>query len=86
VWRGPRGHWPGQPSRISPAQARALHSFHSRGLSLRAIARTVWERLGYSSENSCLEGLRSAFRREGLQVRSHSAATAASNRARKTVA
>jgi hypothetical protein len=51
-------------------------------MSLRAIARMVWQRFGYRSEGSCLEGMRAAFRREGLPVRHRSAATAAANRAR----
>jgi hypothetical protein len=82
LWHGPRGHWPGGSSLIGPAQARVLHRAHAQGMSLRAIARAVWQRLGYRSEGSCLEGIRAAFRREGLPVRRHSVATAAANRAR----
>jgi hypothetical protein len=67
-------------SRISPAQAKAIHAAHLNGMSLRAIADTTWETLGYASAHSCLEGIRSAFVREGLKPRTTSDATSLSNR------
>lgn len=86
VWRAPPGGWhrPDRQaaSRIDPREARLLHEYHARGLSLRAIAGTAWRRLGYASPGSCLEGIRAAFRREGLPARPQPAATAAANRAR----
>lgn len=65
-------------SRISPAQARALHAAHQH-LSLRDIAAKVYETLGYKTQLSCLEGMRAAFRREGLTGRSQPAATSLAN-------
>ena len=69
-------------SRVTRSHALAIHVAHCQGLSLREISRRVWERLGYSSPDSCLEGIRTALAREGLSVRPQDAATAAANRAR----
>lgn len=69
-------------SRITTAQANAIHVAHLNGMSLREISRRVYTQLGYASDASCLEGIRAALDRERLPVRAHSAATAAANRAR----
>lgn len=82
-----RGGWKrpdrAQTSRISRSQALAIHAVHCQGLSLREIARRTWQKLGYSSEGSCLEGIRAAFDREGLNSRTQTQATAAANRERR---
>jgi len=71
-------------SRISPAQAKAIHAAHIEGRSLRDLSGTTWKALGYASACSCLEGIRAAFDREGLVGRDQAAGTAASNVARST--
>lgn len=82
-----RGGWKrpdrAQTSRISRVQALALHAAHCQGLSLREIARRTWQKLGYSSEGSCLGGIRAAFDREGLKPRAQTQATADANRKRR---
>jgi hypothetical protein len=69
-------------SHITRSQALALHAAHCQGLSLRHLSRVTWEKLGYASPHSCLEGIRYALKRENLPVRVHATATAAANRAR----
>lgn len=69
-------------SRISRQQALVLHAAHVQGMSLRHLSRTVWQKLGYASEASCLEGIRHAFAREGLSARSQQQATAILNKER----
>lgn len=59
-----------------------MHAAHEQGVSLRSISEQTFERLGYASPNSCLEGIRSAFDRDGLRSRSQSEATARANMAR----
>lgn len=71
-------------SRISPAQAQAIHIAHTHGRSLRDISRTAWKTLGYASDKSCLGGIRYALNREGLPVRERAAATSLANRQRST--
>jgi hypothetical protein len=66
-------------SRVSPSQARAIHAAHQAGRSLRDLSDAVWEALGYASAKSCLEGIRSAFAREGLTARSRADGTRLSN-------
>jgi len=69
--------------RFSRRDAEAIHRVHTEGgLSLREISRRMYERLGYSSPNSCLETMRMALRREGLRSRRPGEATAISNRVR----
>jgi len=66
-------------SRISRNQARAIHSAHIQGRSLRDIARSTWQTLGYSSDKSCLEGIRTALQRERLAIRPQGEATSRAN-------
>ena len=66
-------------SRISPAQARAIHAAHIGGRSLRDLSESTWKALGYASAKSCLEGIRGAFVREGLKGRSRADGTRLSN-------
>lgn len=68
-------------SLITPAQARALHEAH-RTRSIRDLSRATYKALGYTSPESCLEGIRAAFDREGLIGRDQGTATAAANVAR----
>lgn len=83
-----RGGWKrpdmARRSRINRSQALALHAAHCHGLSLRRLATVTWTKLGYASEQSCLEGIRYAFKREGLRVRAQSEATAKANVERST--
>ena len=50
-----------------------------QGRSLRDLSRHVYEALGYKTAPSCLEGIRAAFDREGLESRSSSEATKLTN-------
>lgn len=81
-----RGGWTRHDRRrFTRAQCEAMHQAHLRGASLRQIARTVGPKLGHwSSEASCLETIRLSLKREGLEVRTQAAATAAANRQRAT--
>jgi hypothetical protein len=79
-WKRPDRH---ARSLITAAQARALHQAH-RTRSLRDLSRSAYQALGYSTPNSCLEGIRAAFDREGLTGRDQPTATAQSNVARST--
>jgi len=78
-----RGGWkrPDMQARslISPGQARAIHAAHLAGRSLRDLSEGTWQALGYASAKSCLEGIRSAFAREGLKGRSRANGTRLSN-------
>jgi hypothetical protein len=76
-WKRPDRH------RFSRAQLEKIAALHAEGASLRAIARSLYVRLGYSSEASCLETLRLSLAREGFRVRPPSSATALANRARR---
>lgn len=69
--------------RFTRADCEKIAAAHAAGASLRAISRQLYERLGYSSPNSCLETIRASLKREGLAVRQQTAATAAANRARR---
>lgn len=61
--------------KIPLADARQAHAEHLAGWSLRAIARLRWQKWGYASANSALEGLRGVFRALDLPVRSRVQAT-----------
>jgi hypothetical protein len=76
-WKRPDRH------RFTRQQLEKVAALHAEGASLRAIARGLYARLGYSSEGSCLETLRISLSREGFTVRQRSSATALANRARR---
>jgi hypothetical protein len=78
-----RGGWK-RPDRyrFTRRELETIAALHARGASLRAIARGLWQRMGYSTEHSCLGSMLDALHREGLRVRTHSQATAMANRAR----
>jgi hypothetical protein len=66
----------GVPSRINDRQARVLHAAHlERRASVRELARNVHEQLGYRSPGSCVEGIRAAWARLGLDARDRVDAT-----------
>lgn len=79
-----RGGWK-RPDRrrFTRQQLETVHALHVQGASLRAIARGLYERLGYASENSCLDTLRLSLKREGFSVRRQGAATALTNTVRR---
>ena len=74
----------GVHGKLSDDQLRELHRVHdARGVSMRAIARAIWEKVGYASEGSCLEGMRAGWKRLHLASLSQGEATARANRARR---
>lgn len=74
-WRRP------DRQRFTRAQLEVFATLHARGATLRDIGRALYQRLGYSSPQSCSECIRESLHREGLYVQPQGAATAARNRA-----
>ena len=71
----PRRHRGGKPrwkhSRIKPAHLEVLHRIYvEEQVSVRELARRVYQRLGYASAESCAESLYTAFAVAGYELRS----------------
>src|SRR3954451_10172716 len=54
------------PHRLTDDHLRALHGFHQEGIPVKELARRIWDRAGYASEESAANGLRRGFARLGL--------------------
>ena len=66
---------PGKPkgkyAKVNETQLAALHrAYVEQNLSVRELARRVWQTLGYTSANSCSESLYRLFADRGYQLRS----------------
>ncbi|HEX5591976.1 MAG TPA: hypothetical protein VFX35_01365 [Solirubrobacterales bacterium] len=67
---GPQGPQPGAGSKLSDEQVRVLHRLHvERELSIRELGRRIYAQVGYFSEDAAVFGIRSGFRRLGLEAK-----------------
>jgi hypothetical protein len=57
------------PHRLSDDHLRRLHGFHSDGVPVRELARRIWDRAGYASDDSAANAIRRGFNRLHLPIR-----------------
>jgi len=61
--------YPGFRCKLSDDQLKVLHRFHAeRGFAVKELARQVYEQVGYASVGAAEWGIRTGFRRLGLEV------------------
>ena len=63
------GRPPGAGCKFTDTQLRALHAAHMQGQSINELAKSVYVRVGYSSQSSCASSTSNAWQRLGLQAR-----------------
>ena len=80
VVRKPGAKRRGKPARVTDAQLAAIHkTYVEQGVSVRAIAAHVWEKLGYRSPNACANSLYHLLNARGYPTRTVSEAVTQRN-------